>query len=94
MQDLEKLNKLEARDIGAMPGYGSGNVGAKQKLDKYAVRYLKVDIDDAAGVLELSSIETRALHANEKDPEVVLIDKDKFTFMDKYFLILKYLEKN
>ena len=84
---------LETRDIGAMPGPGSGKLTGKTGFDKYVVKYLKADVDDLADMLEISSIETRALRAKPGDEEVVLISGDKFTFMDKYFIVLKYMEK-
>jgi hypothetical protein len=90
--DADKMNKLEARDMGGMPGPGSGKIG-KVKLTEYAVKYLKADIDDAASMLQVSSIETKALHAEPGREEVVLIDKSSFTFMDRYFIIIKFLEK-
>lgn len=85
-------NHLETRDIG-MPGPGSGKITGKVTLDDYAVKYIKADVDDVADMLELSTIETRALHAKAGEEDIVLLDKDKFTFMDKYFIILKYLER-
>jgi hypothetical protein len=86
-------NKLETRDIGSMPGPGSGKLNGQVDLSSYSVKYMKADIDDAAAMLELSTIETRAIHAKPGDEDVVLLEKDKFTFMDKYFIILKYLER-
>ena len=93
MNDSNKAIHLETRDIGAMPGHGSGKSNNKQTMDRYVVKYLKTDIDDAAGLLELSSVETRALRADAKDPEIVLIDKSSFTFMDHYYIILKYIQR-
>ena len=86
---MEK-SKLETRDIG-MPGI-SGNL-SDMKLEKYKIKYLKVDLDDAAGMLELSDIETKALHSKPGNEEIVLVSTNNFTFMEKYFIILKYLER-
>ena len=70
----------------------SGKMNKKADLSKYAVKYFKANMDEPADMLELSDIETKALHAKPGDEEVVLMSTDKFTFMDKYFIILKYLE--
>ena len=86
-------NNLETRDLGGMPGPGSGKLSGTMNFESYTVKYLKADVDDTAALLELSAIETKALHAKPGDEEIVLLDKDKFTFMDKYFIILKYLER-
>jgi len=56
----------------------------------YVIHRKKFDLDDEADRLELSNLETAALNSDKK---VVLIDSDKFTFMDKYFVILRYMEK-
>ena len=84
---------LETRDIGAMPGPGSGKLTGKTGFEKYVVKYLKADIDVLGDMLAISTIETKALRAKPGDEDVVLISEDKFTFMDKYFVVLKYMEK-
>lgn len=81
---------METKDIG-MPGI-SGELSS-MKLEKYKIKYLKADVDDPVGLLELSNIETRALHSKPGDEEVVLVSTNNFTFMEKYFIILKYLER-
>jgi hypothetical protein len=86
-------NHLETRDIGAMPGI-SGKIAGSKKMESYVVKYYKADLNEPADMLELSQIETRALHAKPGDEEVVLIDKDKYTFMQNYYIVIKYLEKN
>lgn len=84
---------LETRDIGAMPGPGSGKLSGNAKLDKYVIKYLKADVDAPVDMLEISNIETKALRAKPGDEEVVLLDKNTFTFMDKYFVVIHYMEK-
>lgn len=89
---MKDQNHLETRDIG-MPGI-SGKISNKNNnVDKYTVKYHKANMDEPADMLRLSEIETKALHSKPGEEEVVLIDKDKFTFMDKYYIILKYLER-
>lgn len=88
--EKSKIETRDVRDIG-MPGI-SGDLSS-MKLEKYKIKYKKVDVDDPVAMLELSDIETKALHAKHGDEEIVLVSTDKFTFMEKYFVILKYMEK-
>jgi hypothetical protein len=80
------------KDPGSMPGVSAG-LSNKNSLEKYAVKYLKCNMDEPVDMLELQTVETRALRSKAGEEEIVLVDKDKFTFMDKYFIILKYLER-
>lgn len=70
------------------PGFGP-----KKKLDEldfnnYRVRYEYIDIMDAGSKAALEIIETKALRGQG----IVVLTKDKFTFMDKYFILISYLE--
>jgi hypothetical protein len=56
----------------------------------YNVKYLKIDMDSPTAVGDLQSIETRALRGEN----VAILTRDKFTFMDRYFMIISYLEEN
>ena len=80
---------IEPENIG-MPSMGGPKSSKKLTMEDYSVKYLKADMSDRGEVAILEAVETRAIHGTD----IVLIDKDKFTFMDKYFIILKYLEKN
>ena len=80
---------MKTEDIG-LPGLTGGNSAV---LSNYVVKYYKADLGEPADMMELCHIETRALHSKPGSEEVVLVEKDKYTFMDKYFIILKYLEK-
>lgn len=62
----------------------------RQDYGDYSVKYIKSDIDDLAGMAELQSIETRGIAGDN----VILLDRDKYVFMNNYFIILHYLEKN
>lgn len=79
---------IETKDIG-MPGV----MPAKNSLSKYVVKYYKANTDEPADMLKLSEIETMAIHSNPANADVVLMSTDKFTFMDKYFIVIKYLER-
>jgi hypothetical protein len=82
---------MRTEDIG-MPGI-SGKLDGTKKLQSYVVKYYKANLDEPVDMLELSNIETKAIRAKPGDEEVVLMDKTNFSFMDKYFVIIKYLEK-
>lgn len=63
---------------------------AEVDLKKCSVRYLKADLDSAEGRTDLEHLETRAIRGDG----VYILNKDKFTFMDKYFMIVAYMEEN
>ena len=71
-----------------LPGFG-GNTNTGIDYKKYRVRYLKVEVGEPQDIATLEDIETRGISTTD----IVIINKDKFTFMDKYFLIVTYLEK-
>jgi hypothetical protein len=80
------------KDPGNMPGVSS-KLSNKTGYEKYTVKYYKANMDEPVDMLELSNIETRAIRATPGAEEIVLVDKDKFTFMDKYYIVLKYMER-
>jgi len=81
-------------EVGTLPTIGKGS--KVNPYANYSVKYFKASMDEPGDMLELSQIETKAIRGSHEKPseaEIVLLDKDKFTFMDKYFIIVKYLEK-
>jgi hypothetical protein len=72
----------------SIPGFGPSGPGAVE-YKKFSVKYAKIDFDDPASLAELEDLETKAL----RDEGIYVLTKDKFTFMDKYFLIVSYMEK-
>jgi hypothetical protein len=71
----------------SMPGFGGQNTN-KFDLTKYRVRYGKYDLDDSGAVAELELLETAGLQGKE----IVVLQKEKFTFMQQFFLVVTYLE--
>lgn len=73
----------------SIPGFGpaSANTGKLDPL-KWRVRYGKFDMDDMGSVAELEIIETRGLSGTD----ILVLNKDKYTFLEKYFLVVTYLE--
>ena len=72
-----------------MPGFGAGVSNEQFDTSKYQVRYGKYCIGDPEATADLESIETRGL----KGVDIVILNKEKFTFMDQYFLVVTYLER-
>ncbi len=73
----------------SIPGFGpkAGNSGVFDPL-KYRVRYGKYDMDDMGAVAELEIVETKGLAATE----IIVLNKDKYTFLEKYIMVVTYLE--
>lgn len=73
----------------SLPGFGGGASASAIDPNGFRVRYGKYDLDDMGSITELEIIETRGLFGKD----IVVLSKDKFVFMDKYFLIVTYLER-
>lgn len=56
-------------------------------MNKYRVKYLKLDMNEIADITELENIETRAI----RNKGVYLLSKEKFIFMDKMYMLISYL---
>lgn len=72
----------------SMPGFGQGPTNGAFDPLKYRVRYGKYDLDDMGSVAELELVETKGLAG----VEIVVLNKEKFSFMDRYLLVVTYLE--
>jgi hypothetical protein len=99
MSDVPNLQNLQNLDIktkgstspldgSAIPGFLPTSK-ALSNLEKYRVRYQKLDMDDLGDISELEKIETRAIH----NAGVYILSKKDFTFMDKMFVLISYLEE-
>jgi hypothetical protein len=71
----------------SLPEFAGGKGGAFD-YTKWRVRYAKIDMDDAGCRAEIEILETKGLLGIE----IVVLSKTSFTFMDKYFIIVTYLE--
>lgn len=72
----------------SFPGFGGNSADTNFDPTNYRVRYGKYDLDDMGAMAELELVETRGLVAKE----IVVLTKDKMSFMDKFFVIITYLE--
>jgi hypothetical protein len=81
------MAEIKAQEWG-IPGLTAKSTGIDFK--KYAVKYYKANLDEPVDVMTLQDIETRGVRGDD----VLILNRDKMSFMDKYFLIVQYLEKN
>jgi hypothetical protein len=78
---------IVANDM-VMPGMSSKLTGNKV-MQNYSVKYMKADLDDMGQMAVLEEVETRAIRGDD----IVLVEKSNYVFLERYFIILKYLEK-
>lgn len=55
----------------------------------HVIKYYKADLDDPSQVIVLQNIETEGL----KGDKIVVVKKDTYVFMDRFFIVIQYLEK-
>ena len=77
---------IKVEDIG-IPGFTSKD---NQTIDpkQYTVKYFKADLDKDEDRTLLQDIITRGMRG-----EFLILSRDKMSFMDKYFLVVEYMEK-
>ena len=84
MMNIETLNET------ALPGMLSGS---KQQpavtSENFAVRYYQANLSDLAQVGVLENLLTQGLDGKN----VVILEKDKYSFQDQYYVVITYLEK-
>lgn len=85
--DAGKKGSISKIDPVTIPGFVPDNKGFD--ADKHRIRYSKIDLDDLGSIAELELLETRAL----RNQGVYILNKEKFPFMDKVFIIVQYIEK-
>lgn len=79
----------QAIELPVMPSLGTFNSQEEYDVNKYVVRYLKANLADDMERSLLSEIETRGIRGDG----IVLLNTDKYVFMDQYVVVLKYMEK-
>ena len=79
----------DASEISVMPSFGGTSNAGEYDPKKYVVKYMKCDIDDPEQKLLLSELETMGI----RNEGIVLLKKDTFIFMDKFFIVVQYMEK-
>lgn len=57
--------------------------------DNYTVKYYRGDLDEPGDLLELQRIETTGL----KGDEIVLCDRQTYSFEGRFFVVLRYFQK-
>lgn len=82
-------NPMKIENI-SIPGFGGGGAASGDFNPKqWKVRYLKIDMDDEASVGMLELLETQGLLGIQ----TLILNKAAWTFLDKYLMIVTYLEK-
>lgn len=74
-----------------MEDIGLPSMGPSLRIDpkKYAIRYMKVCIDNVEKLAELEILETRGLEGKD----ILILSREKYNFMDKYYVVVNYMEK-
>lgn len=85
--DTSRAPSVSKIDPVTIPGFVPSKPGFE--ADKHRVRYLKVDLDDLAALSELEILETKVLQGRD----VYVLDKTKYSFMDKMYILVQYVEK-
>lgn len=80
-------NEVASENESMFPGFGPKKID-EGDYNNYKVRYAHIDMMDVGSRTELEIIETKAI----KGQGVIVLTKDKYTFMDKYFMVVSYLE--
>lgn len=76
-------------DPGTMPGLIPKPDPGALDFNKLVVRYAKLDMDELSDITELEKIETKAY----RNQGVYVLSKKEFTFMDKMFILIGYMEE-
>lgn len=72
---------------GMVPGTKAANGGVSS--ENFAVKFYHANLMDISQVSELERILTRGLDGKD----IVIIEKDKYSFQENYFVVVTYLEK-
>jgi hypothetical protein len=80
-------NSVITDESSVFPGFGSRKVD-ENDFKNYRVRYALIDVMDPGSRAELEIVETKAVQGKG----VVVLTKDTYTFMDKFFIVISYLE--
>lgn len=84
---MNEPNVMKIEELG-IPGMTS-KLDQGIDLKDYSVKYFKADLDKDEDRSFLQDIETRGVRGDG----VAILTRDKMSFMDKYFLVIQYLEK-
>lgn len=87
--EAQQVRGITKIDPISLPGFGPAGAGGDMDLEKFRVKYSKIDFDDAGSIAELEILETRAI----QNKGVYILSKEKYNFMDKCFLIVGYMEQ-
>lgn len=80
-------NEVVNENESMFPGFGPKKVD-EDDYHNYNVRYAHIDMMEPGSRTQLEIIETKAIRGQG----IIVLTKDKYTFMDKYFMVVSYLE--
>ena len=83
--NLEDFSNFETGTPNMIPGKGEAMINS----EKYRIRYYRADVTDLQEISELERILTEGLDGKN----IVILEKDKYSFQDRYFVVVTYLEK-
>lgn len=86
--DAGKRGTITKIDPVTLPGFVP-DTGKGFDAQQHRIRYLKIDLDDLGAITELEQLETKAL----RNEGVYVLSKEKYTFLEKFFLVVQYVEK-
>ena len=80
-------------DSASIPGFlpkGKKGKDAADMLENFRARCQVFDLTDPSSIFELEQIKTRAI----QNKGVYVMSENGFVFMDKYMIVLQYLEED
>jgi hypothetical protein len=86
--DIKIRGTAQPVDPASIPGFLPKSK-KDTNFDNYKVRYQKLDMDKPGDIGELELIETKAV----RNQGIYVLSKKEFSFMDKMFILINYLEE-
>ena len=86
----KKGGSISPIEPGSLPGLLPTPYKDAIDLNKFKVRYQKLDMDELGDIAELEKIETKAI----RNEGVYVLMKKDFVFMDRVLMLISYLEKD
>lgn len=90
MSDTSSMDTVGDGSIGIPAISPRFNTTSGEDLSRWSIKYFKADMNEAGDLLELQLLETRA----ERGDGVKIKSKKTFTFNERFFIVICYLERN
>ena len=89
MNNKDMNQKQQAHGSASMPTMLPERQYEDEIAANYTVKYFRADLDEPSEILELQRIETIGL----KGDDVVLTDRQTYSFEGRFFVVLRYYQK-